>query len=728
MAGHILMTIAVLLTVAPRCVALVEVQAKFYRADAWGFAADVVVGLWVGLVIVALHRWKRWAAAVAVGAWTVLGFLAAEHVRALGAWPDARQMGMLGDSTFVIGSLLRPAHPGWMLLAVSLGAGGVWWVKKVRYREAARRGLLAAAAGTLVLLVAPSNPADGWRGTHYVAENLGRLWRDRAGGDGLAAAQEIAVGESHRRRVDAWFRTDLGGVRLTAPPDPQRRPNVLLVVVESLGSDRIGPIHGLPYDLNEAPHLSALAQRSLFVPRFVNQQRQTNRGTYALLSGALPLLQKSTPRMSVFASLPERPYLPGVLTQHGYRTAYLQSADLAFMAKGPFLKAAGFQEVLSAVGVRPARASSAWGVDDVTLMGETLRWIDAADSKEASNLNAYQPWFLTVVTAGTHHPYMIPDDFAALPGETEDQRAFRYADAAIGHLVAGLDGRNTLNDTLVIVTSDETSATQDQSRVPPEISEAWGVFIASLPNRSRSGAIDGLYGQGDVALSVLDYLGLAESSPPFFGRSVFREYETPRELPFANVYRRQIGVFLEDGGVELYGEHFNPIAKFHPKPASGGQGFAGLTRDESAADLDYLGRPVLADLALRQSGRAGDDEPRPLTFIPPGRYTVTPSPDPRRGGSLTKGQYFYGPSDSQVCVEVSLTAESGAAVERIELRYLDFKVPVELDKNGRYYARRTVSLQRSRSAFDVELVVFTEDQRPMTINVAQAEITIKPIK
>ncbi|MEM7626838.1 MAG: LTA synthase family protein [Planctomycetota bacterium] len=728
MAGHLFFTVAVLLTLVPRCVAWIDVEAKMYRADVWGIASDIVVGLWVGLILIGLHRFKSWAGAAGAAVWVVLGFLAAEHVRVLGAWPDVRQAGMLAESTFVLGSLLRPTHWEWMLLTAVAAAAVVWMIKDVRYGQASRRALLTAAVGTLALAVAPSpGPADGWRGTNYITENFGRLWRDRAGEDGLTVARGIAIDDSHRRRVDRWLMTDLDGARLTTPPPTERRPNVLLLVIEGLGSDRIAPIHGQPHDPHEAPYLAALCERSLYVPRFVNQQRQTNRGTYALFSGALPLLQKNTPRMSVFASLPDRPYLPGVLSNHGYRTAYLQSSDLAFMGKGPFLRAAGFQEVPTTLGARPARASSGWGVDDVTLMDEALAWIDAAREAEATGARPDQPWFLTVLTVGTHHPYILPEDFEALSGETEEQRAFRYADLAVGHLMKGLDRRGVWSDTLVIVTSDETGFTQDRGRVPHGISEAWGVFMAVSPG-GEVGPIDGLFGQSDVALSVLDYLGLAEPSSAFGGRSIFRDYATPRELPFANVYRRQIGVFLADGGVELFGEHFNPIARYLPAPSSGRQGFTALVQDDSATARDFMSRPVLADLTLRQAGGGAGRVPRPLVFIPPGPHTVTPLPAPRRGGTLTKGQYFYAPPDSWVRVQVALTADPEAIVDRIELRFLDFTVPLERDGGGRYTADRTVSLQRTLGSFDVVLRAFTEDQSPVTLNIERAEITVTPLE
>ena len=53
----------------------------------------------------------------------------------------------------------------------------------------------------------------------------------------------------------------------------------------------------------------------------------------------------------------------------------------------------------------------------------------------------------------------------------------------------------------------------------------------------------------DLALSILDYLGMGERGDHFFGRSVFRSYdgERGRHIPFANVNQNTVGTLDPDG-------------------------------------------------------------------------------------------------------------------------------------------------------------------------------------
>ncbi|MEM9420222.1 MAG: sulfatase-like hydrolase/transferase, partial [Planctomycetota bacterium] len=421
----------VVIAAAARGLALMHREISWNTAELHGFAADIVAGAWVGLAVILLHRWKAVSAAIAVAAWAVANFLAAEHVRILGAWPDIQHVDMLVDPSFILGSAIKPAHPWAILLAIALGTAVVHHTPRTHHAQHFKRGLILAVVATVAFYFVPApRGVESWRTQHVVIQNLTYLWKDTSQGGVLNHVREsIPISSTHEEQVEIWLTPDLDGQRLTQPPASIDKPNVLLVVIEGLGGDRVGPIHGIAEPHAEMPHLSALASRGLLARRFVNQQQQTNRGTYTLLSGDLPgMLVEQTPRISIFNELPPRPYLPQVLARNSYHTLYLQAADLAFMAKAPFLKAAGFDDLHDTIGFPDARRYSPWGVDDLTLMEETIRLIDQLEANPDS-----KPWFAMVLTVGTHHPYVVPADFVKLENETPDQWAFRYADLALEH-------------------------------------------------------------------------------------------------------------------------------------------------------------------------------------------------------------------------------------------------------------------------------------------------------
>ena len=113
-------------------------------------------------------------------------------------------------------------------------------------------------------------------------------------------------------------------------------------------------------------------------------------------------------------------------------------------------------------------------------------------SVQARILGLLRSW-----TVGTHHPFVFPEDSAA--GDTDEtdrpRAAFIYADSAIGWLVEELDRRGVFDDTLVLITSDESRGvlTQDPrtrlgiDNVTRRLTQNWGVLVAIQPEgRDRS--------------------------------------------------------------------------------------------------------------------------------------------------------------------------------------------------------------------------------------------------
>jgi hypothetical protein len=131
-------------------------------------------------------------------------------------------------------------------------------------------------------------------------------------------------------------------------------------------------------------------------------------------------------------------------------------------------------------------------------------------------------------------------------------RSLAYLDRAIGDFARRIEELGILDDTLVLITSDESAGTRaDVGAVTKTLTQNWGFLIAQLPQRLR-GRVDQPFAQLDLPLSILDYLGLADlgladRGAHFFGRSVFRRYREGRFIFFANTNLRSVGA-LDPGG------------------------------------------------------------------------------------------------------------------------------------------------------------------------------------
>ncbi|MBQ9578336.1 MAG: ankyrin repeat domain-containing protein [Ottowia sp.] len=318
-----------------------------------------------------------------------------------------------------------------------------------------------------------------------------------------------------------------------------RAKNVLIVVIEGIPGIYIPEIRkamGVPDYSVTMEKLAGATKNAMLIPDFTVHSHQTIRGLYSILCGDFSKLSFDTPKAFELLSKPERAAacLPAQLAQHGFSTHYLQAAGLGFMAKDRVMAAVGFNEVHGVEWFEEQKLENdyhfAWGIVDSIFFQGAQRYISRLRQGK-------QPWMLTLLTVGTHHPFSVPDSIAAQYPSRRDATV-ALLDEAVAKFLRRLEADGVLEDTLVIVTSDESHGATRW-----DWTSSWGIHLVLAPEQTAMPRIkQGGYGLLDVEASVLDYLGLA-APPAIIGRSYFRNYDTPREMfSFTNmVLRRHTG-------------------------------------------------------------------------------------------------------------------------------------------------------------------------------------------
>jgi hypothetical protein len=514
----------VLSPVAFRLFLLWERTAGFALQDLRGLVSDAAVSLLVLALLVAVWRRLRLLSALLLAVWCVAQYANYETVSALGSMASVSDAGYLGDATFLLGSALAISRPVSLalLIAASL-ALGYFGIPHLRPRVAV--GSLVAAALAIGLHSAwPwSDELSIWRQTHFLQHDARCI-----------AFDAFAPASSRPRFRDApaamldllpELAADVSGTPRFALEG--RKRNVLLVVLESVSGLHLGSLsasHGLEMH-SLMPQLDAIAQDNLSYSTFVVHQRRTNRGLYSILCGELPNLTDALPKMSAYVE-GGRVCLPEVLRTEGYRTVYLQAAPLAFMLKDQFMPRVGFEEVYGYDWFTGGYARTGWGVDDRAFFEQSLEMIVKLSEGEG-------PWFLTLLTVGTHHPYVVPESYRPHM-ISPAARTLRYADEAVAEFHRRLEQMGIFEDTLVLYTSDESRGFDGTiAKLDQLVFKGWGFLIARSPEGYRA-RVREPFAQMDLAISVLDYLGLANRGGHFFGRSVFRSYPLSRHIFFSN--------------------------------------------------------------------------------------------------------------------------------------------------------------------------------------------------
>jgi phosphoglycerol transferase MdoB-like AlkP superfamily enzyme len=158
-----------------------------------------------------------------------------------------------------------------------------------------------------------------------------------------------------------------------------------------------------------------------------------------------------------------------------------------------------------------------WGMDDKSFFEGTLLYVQQLRKKK-------QPWMLTLLTVGTHQPYSAPDDYLQRYPDAKTA-AIAYLDDAIDAFLTTLEREGVLEDTLVIITSDESHGIEKQ-----RLASAWGFNLLFAPEQEQLPSVkSGVYGHVDLTATVLDYLKLPMPEN-ISGRSLLRNYGSGRQM------------------------------------------------------------------------------------------------------------------------------------------------------------------------------------------------------
>jgi arylsulfatase A-like enzyme len=224
---------------------------------------------------------------------------------------------------------------------------------------------------------------------------------------------------------------------VAAPPRPL---NVLMVVMESVGAHRLG-LYGAPFD--DTPNLVELARHALVFDRVYVAEAETSAALGALFASVYP--DHDWPSLTQMAPALSIPGLPAVLSRKGYRTAFIHSGQLAFDRQGEFVRSRGFDQVIDKRRDSDAPA-------DAGLVAQALGWIKVDPSR---------PFFLTVWTQDTHHPYLAAEhhDYGGHDAHLNRYlNAVRATDKIVGELAAALQTMGLADRTLLVITADHGEA------------------------------------------------------------------------------------------------------------------------------------------------------------------------------------------------------------------------------------------------------------------------------
>jgi phosphoglycerol transferase MdoB-like AlkP superfamily enzyme len=509
-----------------------------------GSGFDILVGvyfalpltLWLAVVPPRLARTAvhRWALVIVIASYTYLLLLlaASEWVfwDEFGARFNFIAVDYLIYTREVLGNILESYPVGTVLGLIAAGAllvsGGLarpLWRRAqlrcgTRARTAVAAGMLAAAALLTACVSADTRPEF----EHEAARELS--------GNGIyqffaafrhssidypsfyatlpAAEARAMVHESFalaREHVPASPNSDFE--RVVIDRGAERRLNVVLISVESLGADFVGR-YGDPRGLT--PNLDRLAKDSLVFTDVFATGNRTVRGLEALSLSIPP-----TPGEAIL----KRPgasdlfTLGSVFQERGYDALYLYGGYGYFDNMNKFFSANGYRTVdRRSIAKEKIHHETIWGVADEDLFDLALEQLDEVRA-------AGKPFFAHVMTTSNHRPYTYPQDRIDIASGSGREGAVKYTDYALGRFMEQAKRHAWFDDTLFVITADHGANARGTLEIPVEQYRIPLYFYS--PAHLKPGVVRRLMSQIDIGPTILGRLNFSYRTK-FFGRDLFR--------------------------------------------------------------------------------------------------------------------------------------------------------------------------------------------------------------
>ncbi len=226
------------------------------------------------------------------------------------------------------------------------------------------------------------------------------------------------------------------------------KPNILLIILESFGSDVIGITRT---DSVTAPRFKEYVPEGIYFTGLYAAGSRTDKAIPAILSGYpnLPLIQ-------VIREPRKTQTMPGLfklLDSAGYKTSFWYGGDINFANMNSFITTMGFREKVTIDNFDKKDRNSKWGVHDHILF-ERLN-----DSLNTSK----NPFAYAVLSLSSHEPFEVPmaPVFKGHDILSQFKNSIYYTDKSLGEFLDRAKKTDWWKNTLIIITADHCRRNSD---------------------------------------------------------------------------------------------------------------------------------------------------------------------------------------------------------------------------------------------------------------------------
>lgn len=343
----------------------------------------------------------------------------------------------------------------------------------------------------------------------------------------------LGVERPDEKKLDYWRHS---------PGMDRTRPNVVIILMESLGTPRTSLAGGLfrpgalpedPGPDDPTPNLRRLAGQSLYFPWFVAPTRTTSRAIFTTVTG-IPDVNRSGGTSSRNPALVDQFSI--ISEFKGYDISYMIGGSASWANIRGILTHNIPGLNLREEGAWKAPNTDVWGISDLALLLESADYYNTCP----------KPFFSFIQTAGFHRPWTIPKDNAGFTPRTvsdevirhygfenvDEYNSMRFVDHALGEFFRVASRAPWFANTIFVIMGDhglnEPSANVPagylgcrlQSNHVPLL-----IYAPGLPDRVTPGVNDLPSGQPDVLPTLAELAGI-----PYRNHGIGRNLLDPERI------------------------------------------------------------------------------------------------------------------------------------------------------------------------------------------------------
>ncbi len=308
-----------------------------------------------------------------------------------------------------------------------------------------------------------------------------------------------------------------------------RNTNVFIIILESFGKAHIKSLSDQfkPKQQTNTPFLDSLFQEGYL---FTNAHQNGYRSMDALpaIWASIPTFKE--PFLSLPNSVADYHALPACMNEMGYHTAFMHGAVKESMGFVSFGKNLDIKEFQSREEYEKEKGDNdfdgKWGIWDHKFWPFVHEKINRMP----------KPFFTTVFTLSSHHPFSIPEEFKDKfsKGTLPIHRVIKYSDYALQMFFEEIKNEPWFKNTLFVITADHASGADSPKFLKPPFDYSIPILFYH-PGKNFTGTDDKIMQHIDIMPTLL---GMLDYNKPYFafGKNHFNpvEQENHFAINFSN--------------------------------------------------------------------------------------------------------------------------------------------------------------------------------------------------